>query len=245
MQSWNTTPHITGTSASTDGSTCNTLYDQFDRVQTVTDPDNSTATLSYTDNQVTTTDEVGHKHQYTYNAFGDLISVLEQNNQGTLAWKQIIPTTGWTGSGVFNQKGDASTSAGWRTRTFNYDSLSRLSSQTTPEAGTLTFNTYDGNGNLLLSTDARGLTVQYQYDALNRMTQKMLQNGDTYVYNYDATEVDPYGVGRLTSFSSGTAVGAFFSHDLSGNLASEIYCMPNDCSYNEVARQPTTTTGIW
>ena len=48
--------------------------------------------------------------------------------------------------------------------------------------------------------------------------------------------VDAYGVGRLTSFSSGTTVGAFFSHDLSGNLASEIYCMPNDCSYNEVAK---------
>jgi RHS repeat-associated protein len=231
-----TTPHITGTPASTDGSTCNTLYDQFDRVQTVTDPDNSTTTLSYTDNQVTTTDEVGHKHQYTYNAFGDLISVLEQNNQGALAWETDYTYDGLDRLRGVNQKGDASTSAGWRTRTFNYDALSRLTSQTTPEAGTLTFNTYDGNGNLLLSTDARGLTVQYQYDALNRMTQKMLQNGDTYVYNYDATDVDPYGVGRLTSFTSGTTVGAFFSHDLSGNLSSEIYCMPNDCSYNEVAK---------
>ena len=142
-----TTPHITGTSASTDGSTCNTLYDQFDRVQTVTEPDNSTATLSYTDNQVTTTDEVGHKHQYTYNAFGDLISVLEQNNQGTLAWETDYTYDGLDRLRGVNQKGDASTSAGWRTRTFNYDSLSRLSSQTTPEAGTLTFNTYDGNGN--------------------------------------------------------------------------------------------------
>ena len=30
-----TTPHTTGATAPTDGSTCNTVYDLFDRVQTI------------------------------------------------------------------------------------------------------------------------------------------------------------------------------------------------------------------
>ncbi len=230
-----TTPH-TATAAPTDGSTCNTLYDQFDRVQTVTDPDSSTATLSYTDNQVTATDEVGHKRQYTYNAFGNLISVIEQNNLGTLAWETDYTYDGLNRLRAVNQKGDASTSAGWRTRTFNYDSLSRLSSQTTPEGGTITFNNYDGNDNLLLSTDARGQAVQYQYDVLNRLTGKTVQSGGNYVYYvyyYDATQNnDQYGIGRLNSMFTNANLGVFFFHDASGNVIQELYCLPNDCSYN-------------
>jgi YD repeat-containing protein len=106
------------------------------------------------------------------------------------------------------------------------------------EAGTLTFNSYDGNGNLLQSTDARGLTVQYQYDGLNRLTQKALQNGDTYVYNYDGHDnsADPYGVGRLTSVQRGANVGAYFTHDVSGNVASEKYCLPSNCSYTQAVQ---------
>jgi hypothetical protein len=34
-----TTPHTTGATAPTDGSTCNTVYDLFDRVQTIQQPD--------------------------------------------------------------------------------------------------------------------------------------------------------------------------------------------------------------
>jgi YD repeat-containing protein len=136
-----------------------------------------------------------------------------------------------------DQKGASTVQANWRTRTFAYDSLSRLTHQTTPEAGMLTFNTYDTDGNLLLATDARGLTVQYHYDALNRLTSKVLQSGSTYVYNYDARDSssDPYGVGRLTSMQNGTSAGAYFTYDLSGNVASEKYCLPSDCTDAQAA----------
>jgi YD repeat-containing protein len=232
-----TTPHTT-TASATDGSTCNTVYDQFDRVQTIQQPDGNTVGLSYTDNSVTTTDEVGHKHQNTYNAFGDLTSVFEQDNAGTLDWQTVYQYDGLDRLMRVDQKGASTVQANWRTRTFAYDSLSRLTHQTTPEAGTLTFNTYDADGNLRLATDARGLTVQYHYDALNRLTSKVLQNGSTYVYNYDARDSssDPYGVGRLTSMQNGTSAGAYFTHDLSGNVASEKYCLPSDCTYTQAAQ---------
>jgi RHS repeat-associated protein len=230
-----TTPHTTGTTAPTDGSTCNTVYDLFDRVQTIQQPDGNQVTLSYTDNSVTTTDEVGHEHQNTYNAFGDLSSVLEQDNLGVLDWETDYQYDGLDRLKLVYQKGGSTSQANWRTRTFDYDSLGRLKDQTTPEAGLLTFNSYDANGNLLLSTDARGLTVQYHYDALNRLTQKILQNGATYIYNYDAQDSsgDQFGVGRLTSVGSAGSVGAYFTHDLSGNVASEKYCLPSNCSYTQ------------
>ena len=227
-----TTPHA-ASAAATDGSTCNSAYDQFDRVQAVTQPDQNTVSLSYSDNVVIATDEVGHQHQYTFNAFGDLTAVVEQNDQGALAWETDYNYDGLDRLRNIYQKGDASTPAGWRTSTFNYDSLSRLTSQATPEGGTQTFSPYDSDDNLQMSTDARGETVQYSYDALDRLTQKALQNGDTYTYNYDATDTDQYGIGRLTSMFNGPSIGAYFYHDVSGNVISKLYCLPNNCSYNE------------
>jgi RHS repeat-associated protein len=232
------TPHATTSSSATDGSTCKTAYDEFDRVQTIQRPDGNTVGLSYTDNVVTTTDEVGHVHKNTYNAFGDLSSVIEQDDQGALDWETDYQYDGLDRLGRIDQKGASTNPSDWRTRTFVYDSLSRLSSQTTPEAGLLTFNTYDLNGNLQLMTDARNQTVQYQYDALNRLTHKILQNGSTYQYNYDAQDSsgDPFGIGLLTSTQSGSNVGAYFTHDNSGNIASEKYCLPSDCSYTQAVQ---------
>jgi YD repeat-containing protein len=231
-----TTPHIQGTPATTDGSTCNALYDLFDRVQTIQQPDGNQVILSYTDNAVTTTDEVGHQHQNTYNAFGDLSSVMEPDNLGVLDWETDYTYDGLDRLKRVDQKGGSTSQSNWRTRKFDYDSLGRLMDQTTPEAGLLSFNNYDLNGNLLLSTDARGLTVQYQYDALNRLTRKILQNGATYLYTYDRQDSsgDPFGVGRLTSVGSTAAsAGAYFTHDLSGNVASEKYCLPSNCGFTQ------------
>jgi RHS repeat-associated protein len=94
-----------------------------------------------------------------------------------------------------SQKGSAPTdSTKWRTRTFTYDSLSRLVCAANPEiqiatcpasaagpfpAGVATY-TYDADGNTLTKgspapnqTSASSTeTVTYSYDALNRLTQK-------------------------------------------------------------------------
>src|SRR5438094_7296445 len=93
---------------------------------------------------------------------------------------------------------------GSQTRTFVYDSLSRLTSATNPESGTTTYS-YDANGNLYGKINARGLGTAYGYDALNRLT--FVTHSDNYntpnvQYYYDQTA--PWGVtltnpiGRLT-----------------------------------------------
>jgi RHS repeat-associated protein len=66
-------------------------------------------------------------------------------------------------------------------RTFVYNSLSRLVSATNPESGTTCYGlvsggvctaSYDGNGNLLNRTDARGAVATMTYDTVNRLTGK-------------------------------------------------------------------------
>ena len=55
------------------------------------------------------------------------------------------------------------------TTTYVRDGLDNLLSESSPDVGT-TVHTYDAAGNRIQSTDARGVEVQYGYDALNRMT---------------------------------------------------------------------------
>jgi len=78
-----------------------------------------------------------------------------------------------------DQKGTApNDSTQWRTRTFTYDSLSRLTKAINPESGTITYS-YDADGNLLQKTSpahnqtgTATQTVSYCYDELHRVTSK-------------------------------------------------------------------------
>ena len=191
------TAHYYG-DCSTDGSTCNTLYDLFDRVQTIQQPDENKVTI------------VLHGQSRYHDGRGGTTSIKTPTMLSATCSGHRTGQSRRTrlGNGLpvrwhdrwlkrVDQKGGSTSPSNWRTRTFAYDSLGRVTDQTTPEAGQLTFNNYDLNGNLLMQTDARGLTVQYQYDALNRLTHKILQNGSTYVYNYDTQDSsgDPFGSG--------------------------------------------------
>src|SRR5262249_44816635 len=109
---------------------------------------------------------------------------------------------------------------GSQTRTFTYSSLARLLSATNPESGAISYQ-YDDGGNLLVKTDARGVSAHYSYDALNRATRRWyngsssltattnnspsLPSGvgasDEVTYSYDSTSIT-YGKGRLASVSS-------------------------------------------
>ena len=92
----------------------------------------------------------------------------------------------------------ASASATWRPRSFAYDSLSRLSSATNPESGTVTY-TYDANSNISTRIEPKAntpgstalTTSTYSYDALNRLLSKVHAdpiNANSY-YGYDGTAI--------------------------------------------------------
>lgn len=99
------------------------------RVTGVTTPDGAVAATRYAGNQVTVTDQASHKKQYGYDALGRLSSVNEDpsgvNYQTTYGYDALGNLTS------VNQAG--------RTRSFTYDSLSRLRKAINPESGTVNY----------------------------------------------------------------------------------------------------------
>jgi len=139
---------------------------------------------------------------------------------------------------VVTQNG--SNSAYARIRSFAYDSLTRLTSSTNPESGTITY-TYDLNGNVATKVAPKPnagstgtVTTNFAYDALNRLTQKSF-TGLTLAaeqYGYDGTALSSCGtapptitsptnlIGRRSSMCSGYS-GSSWSYDLMGRTLLE------------------------
>jgi RHS repeat-associated protein len=129
-----------------------------------------------------------------------------------------------------DQKGTApSDSTQWRTRTFTYDSLSRLLTATNPESGIITYS-YDLDGNLLQKTSpapnqtgTATQTVSYCYDAQHRVTGKgygaqscpLATPVVTYVYDSGTN-----AKGKLTSLTD-QAGTASYTYDILGRLTAE------------------------
>jgi len=154
-----------------------TEYDPLGRILKVTTPDGAHIDTGYTGNQVTVTDQAGKQRRSESDALGRLVRVYEDPNDVNYQTNYLYDALG--NLHQVNQSG--------QTRWFAYDSLSRLiraknpeqevNSSLPPYTDPLTGNngwsiayTYDANGNLLSKTDARNITVSYQYDALNRNT---------------------------------------------------------------------------
>ncbi|MGH9354691.1 MAG: RHS repeat-associated core domain-containing protein, partial [Terriglobia bacterium] len=128
---------------------------------------------------------------------------------------------------------------GGQTRTFIYDSLSRLTSTTNPESGNTTY-TYDANGNVQTKKDARNITTTYAYDASNRLSSKTYSDGTpTASFFYDQPSVSMVSWssgtltntdGRLTEAATGsTQTGAVYSYDPMGRISSFWQCSPYNC----------------
>ena len=129
-----------------------------------------------------------------------------------------------------DQKGTApNDSTQWRTRTFTYDSLSRLLTANNPESGTITYS-YDLDGNLLQKTSpapnqtgSATQTVSYCYDELHRITgkgygaQSCPLSAPVVTYVYDS---GPNAIGHLTSLTD-QAGTASYTYDILGRLTAE------------------------
>jgi RHS repeat-associated protein len=138
-------------------------YDSLSRVVTVTLPDGNNVTTSYSGAVVTVTDQVGRKRQSQVDGLGRLITVTEQNPSTGL----LTLATNYAYDALDNL---TSVDQGGQTRSFSYDSLSRMTSGTTPEGGTVNL-AYLDFGAVKKRTDARNVETHYKYDTLNRLTQ--------------------------------------------------------------------------
>jgi RHS repeat-associated protein len=222
-------------------------YDALGRMTSQTDSDgvNSTQTWNYSGNTVTYTDEAGNQWARTTDALGRLKKVLEPNGAATVPSMETDYTYdtlnnltcveqhgGVSGTGCSSASSNDATSA-WRVRRFSYDSLSRLLTAKNLENGTITY-TYLTNGAMCSGdpatpcskTDARGIAVNYTYDALNRLTGKSYSNSEPSVaYTYDSFQpgaygAGNYGIGRRTSMTDASGL-TNWAYDIMGRVWTE------------------------
>jgi RHS repeat-associated protein len=192
-------------------------YDALNRPLLVTNADGSKVTTTYTGNCTTVTDEAGKTRESCTDGLGRMTEVIE--NPGGL---------GYVTNYGFDALGDLTSvvQGGSHNRSFVYDSLKRLVSSTNPEAGTISY-TYDGDGNVLTKTDARGIVTNYSptsspIDKLNRVTSKTYSDGSpTVTYTYDQTTCGVvshcYNIGRMTGMTD-AAGSESFAYDTMGRL---------------------------
>lgn len=205
------------------GPTTGYTYDTLHRPVTITPMTGGQVSHAYTGNEVTITDPENKRKKYTYNEDGRITKVTEEDASGNLT----VETTY-----QYNTVGKLTgITQGVQTRSFVYDSLGRLTSESHPEsrAGGVSYTyTYDDNGNMLTKTDARNVTVTMVYDALNRMTSRTFSDGTAnHTFSYDQTSSSLIGLitngkGRETSAWTSDGIGYSWTYEDAGRPTQQV-----------------------
>jgi RHS repeat-associated protein len=221
-------------------------YDALNRVTSVVEQDGSTVSTNYSAFPCTTvTDETGKSRKSCVDGLGRLTGVWEDPGSTphlNYETDYIYDTVGNVNSVM--QKGSDATKV--RTRTFAYDSLSRLTSASNPESRAISYG-YDADGNIITKTGlspnqpptgTKTVTTTYTYDTLNRLASQSYNDGYTLntptpgaSYAYDGntlsnctatppTLTDSYPVGRRTSMCDGSGATSW-KHDTMGRVLQE------------------------
>ena len=183
-------PYRSGTDFTTSSGTTTYGYDAIGRKISETHPDGSITTTAYCGPSTLVTEPGGKWRRSRTDGLGFLVEVDEPNAVGaTVASSgcsgpgELIWVTTYTNDVLGNLTNVLQN--GSRSRSFSFDSLSRLITSANPEVGQLTY-TYDANGNVATKKDARAITTSYGYDLLNRVTSRTYSNSDpsvTIVYD--------------------------------------------------------------
>jgi RHS repeat-associated protein len=218
-------------------------YEALGRVTFVVEQDGSTVSTDYASFPCTTvTDEAGRSRTSCEDGLGRVTGVWEDPSGLNYETDYQYDTLG--NLLTVTQKG--SNSSNKRTRTFTYDSLSRLLSASNPESGTIAYS-YDADGNVLTktapspnqpATGTKTVTTTYGYEQLNRLKSKTY--ADSYSsnpttagvsYGYDGValtgctisppaDADSYPVGHRTAMCDGSGA-ASWKHDQMGRTLEE------------------------
>ena len=237
-----TNPYRT-TTESTYGTT-SPSYDGLNRVIQVTRPDGNIASTSFAAAVVSATqlcsnglafptlevDEVGKKKQFWTDGFGEVIEVDEPDSGGSFSIATCSQYDGLGNLTSVTQRGGTTDTTQWRTRSYAFDGISRLTQATTPEGGSITYNYTTSGGGLCAGdssavcrrTDARNIITTYAYDALSRLTSKTYSDTTPAVtYSYDQTTFNGLtitnGKGRRTGMTDGSGQTAW-SYDAKGRV---------------------------
>jgi len=240
-----------------------TTYDAMSRVHMTTDSDGGTQTFSYSANDVLRTltpapsGETSKSAQYQYDGLGRLSSVCEITSaSGSVACSQNTSATGYFTSYTYNALNELTgVSQSGQTRTYGFDALGRLTSETNPEAGTSSY-TYDSDstcgsspGDMVKKVDAIGNVICFHYDTIHRLTSTTYPSGSCSsstpekVFVYDSATVNGNPMqnteGRLaeaytcTGSCSTKITDLGFSYDADGNVTQVWQSTPHSGGYYE------------
>ena len=143
----------------------------------------------------TVTDQAGKRRMSVTDALSHLVDVWEPDSSNNLVNETAYVYDPLNNLVQVTQKGNSAQSQ-WRIRSFNYDSLSRLTTASNPESGTITYR-YDNAGNVISKTapapnqiGTSTVSISYGYDADNRLTQKTYSDTTpTVQYAYDGSSL--------------------------------------------------------
>jgi YD repeat-containing protein len=235
-----------------------TQYDALGRVTQVTHPDGAVLLSSYRGRATQIQDEGNGSSRVTrisqLDGLGHLGSVCEvtnasqtnQDSPGTCGLD--IAGTGFLTTYQYDTLGDLiGVQQGSVSRSFVYDSASRLVSATNPESGTVC-RQYDAAGNVVTrirpapnqGNPQVTVTASYNYDLLNRLTRISYSDSvtPTVTKHYDSSS--ELGIplnntlGRLsaeyvTSPGGQLLSGVVYSYDPLGHVTDNSQCTPQNC----------------
>ena len=228
------------------------LYDALSRVTTITNPDSTSRSISYSSRAMQTTNERNIPVVYQYDGFGRMASACvgvnanqQANGDSAAACNQDITASGFLATYGYSAIGNM-TSVSYRaqTRQYQYDGLSRLTSETNPESGTTSYS-YDlagQQGDLYQRTrpapnqnQGNTATTTYSFDLLHRLTGKSYTGGNstpTVTLKYDVADstwsvTQSNILGQLSSAWVGNTVSSAFSYDKMGRPLNQWQCTPN------------------
>ena len=178
---------------------------------------NSTVNFTYDTlgNLISTTDPMGG---VTTQAYDKLARVTQQTLPAAVAGQtRPIVKFGYDGQDQITSVTDPRNLV----TGYTVGGLGNRDAQASPDTGTSSM-TYDASGNMLTSTDARGMTTTYSYDALNRIVSIAYASGAGSSFEYDGgTSGAPTDIGQLTKMTDESGETTF-SYGGMGRLVAKL-----------------------
>lgn len=257
-----------GTSSTAPG--ISTTYDGLGRPLQSTDANGGYALYAYNYNDVLITigpaPDPTHgdrlkQRQLEYDGMGRLKSVCEIVSGSGTSCGQSYGANGYLTTYSYNTSGaqnfgvvQNANSSPTESRTYNYDALGRLTSETNPESGTTAYvwdfdpSCARYNGDLSKKTDAAGNSTCYAYDSMHRLiitntfTGPNSSNTPLNYYVYDAATVNSNpmsdAAGRLAEAYTCWAYPCVtkitdegFEYDLDGHVTDVLQSTPHSGGY--------------